>query len=91
MKRVINGKRYDTETATLISQWDESGPHLGDNARNKELYHTPNGSWFTVTSWWDGEEKKCQFLAISNMAARSYLEEVNDQASLEMYFDIEDA
>lgn len=91
MKRILNGKLYDTETANRISQWSESGRHLGDHGLNKELYRTANGNWFTVTSWWDSEKQKFQFQTISDMAARSYLEEVNDQASLEIYFDIEDA
>lgn len=45
MKKIINGKRYDTETATEVAQ--QTWGHHGDFARKEEtLYKTKNGAWF---------------------------------------------
>lgn len=47
MRQVIDGKRYDTETATLICSdhyWD--GHNWRRQARNTFLYKTPRGAWF---------------------------------------------
>ena len=55
--RIVNRKRYSTETATLIADdvfWD--GHNFERNGRNTWLYRTPNGRYFTVTcSQWQGE------------------------------------
>ena len=46
MKAIIDGKRYDTETADLIHAWD-NGHYGGDfRSRSKTLYHTHAGRWF---------------------------------------------
>ncbi|MFD1362777.1 hypothetical protein [Lentibacillus salinarum] len=45
MKKIIEGKRYNTETATEIYDWSRGIP--GDfNYRRKTLYHTKKGAWF---------------------------------------------
>jgi len=48
--RVIDGKRYNTETATEIySFWNGYG--CGDfNTYSKTLYRTPKGAWFFYES-----------------------------------------
>ena len=47
MKKVINGKRYDTETATKVA--DDSYSNYGDLGYwSEELYHTNKGNWFLV-------------------------------------------
>ncbi len=46
MKRVINGKLYNTKTATLLVSWDN---RLGSNDFNncsETLYRTENGNYF---------------------------------------------
>lgn len=46
MKSIINGKRYDTATATLAHSWD-NGHYTSDfKYRSKDLYRTPRGAWF---------------------------------------------
>jgi len=46
MKRILNMKRYDTETSEVIAKWDNGG-HRGDFHRCEEtLYRTRNGNWF---------------------------------------------
>ena len=50
MKKVINGKVYNTETATLIHEWD-NGIYGNDFKRCEEgLYRTDKGAYFTAGS-----------------------------------------
>ena len=45
MKKVINGKRYDTETAALVAA--DSYSHPGDLGYwSEEIYRTKRGNWF---------------------------------------------
>lgn len=45
MKKIINGKRYDTETATEIDSWEYGYP--SDHRHVYEaLYKTDNGAYF---------------------------------------------
>lgn len=46
MKRVINGKRYDTETATKIANWDNGCYSTDFNYVDEDLYLTKSGNWF---------------------------------------------
>ncbi len=50
MKRIIDGKRYDTETAEQIAEWDNG--HYGSDFRSCEeaLYRTKKGQYFTAGS-----------------------------------------
>jgi hypothetical protein len=56
--RIIDRKKYSTETATLIADdvyWD--GHNMERHGRNTFLYRTPNGAFFTVTlTEWQGEK-----------------------------------
>lgn len=46
MIRVINGKRYNTDTAKTIYSWD-NGQFIDDfRRRDKTLYLTNKGNWF---------------------------------------------
>lgn len=57
MSAVIDGKRYSTETATLLASdevWD--GSNWERHGRNAFLYRTAKGAFFTVTlTQWQGE------------------------------------
>lgn len=57
MTKIVNRKKYDTETATLIASneyWDGSNWERG--GRNQFLYRTPKGAYFTVNlTQWQGE------------------------------------
>ena len=45
MKKIINGKRYDTETATLVTEWESGYPSdLGYVC--EELYKKRTGEYF---------------------------------------------
>lgn len=55
--RIINRKRYSTENATLLAHdayWD--GNNHERKGRNRFLYRTSKGNYFTVSqSHWQGE------------------------------------
>lgn len=57
MRKVINGLRYDTETAIEIASdryWD--GSNMDRRGRNCHLYKTRNGNYFSFnTTRWQGE------------------------------------
>lgn len=46
MKKVINGKLYDTETAELIFEWNNGRYCTDFRHREKDLYRTKKGNWF---------------------------------------------
>ena len=46
MKKVINGKVYNTETAELIFSWDNGRYGNDFRSRSKDLYRTKKGNWF---------------------------------------------
>jgi hypothetical protein len=56
--RIVNRKRYDVKTATLLASdayWD--GHNFERRGRNTWLYRTPKGNYFTVTrTQWQGED-----------------------------------
>lgn len=46
MKKIINGKVYDTSTATLVSEWDNGLLHDRLNATEENLYQKKTGEFF---------------------------------------------
>ena len=75
MQRVVNGKRYNTKSATLVADdvyWD--GNNFERSGRNSWLYRTPRGAFFLVTaSQWQGERDSLEPLTTSE--AKEYYEE----------------
>lgn len=49
-KAIINGKRYNTETATLVDEWDNGLSYSDFKHCEESLYRTKKGSWFTLGS-----------------------------------------
>jgi hypothetical protein len=50
MKQIINGKRYNTDTATLLHEW--SNDYYGNDFRwcEESLYKTKSGNYFLTGS-----------------------------------------
>lgn len=49
MKKIINGRKYDTETAELVASYGYS--NVGDfHYWEEDLYRTKFGNWFIVGS-----------------------------------------
>ena len=46
MKKVIDGKMYNTETAELVHEWDNGRFTSDFRYRRKVLYRTKKGKWF---------------------------------------------
>jgi hypothetical protein len=76
MEQIVDGLRYDTETATKVahdryfdgSNWDR-------NFRNTYLYKTRNGRFFVYrTSQWQGERDHIE--PVSPDEARFYYEQL---------------
>ncbi len=71
MKRVINGKLYSVETATLLADneyWD--GHNWERQGRNSFLYKTPNGRYFMVhLTQWEGQADTIETLELEEAKA----------------------
>jgi hypothetical protein len=52
MKRIINHKLYNTETATEIARWDNELPANNINAIKETLFRTAKGAYFL--QYWGG-------------------------------------
>ncbi len=67
MQRVVNGVRYNTETAELVADdvyWD--GHNLERHGRNTWLYRTKKGNYFVVTgTQWQGERDGLEPVSLS--------------------------
>ena len=103
MRKIINGKRYDTETATQVAHYRHSNP--GDFAfYAEELYRTRRGNWFLAGEGGPmsayarsvGQNETAGGSGISPLTsdeARDWLETKGKTLELEKYFgdEIEDA
>lgn len=74
MVKVVNGRRYSTETATLLADdeyWD--GRNMDRDGRNHFLYRTQKGRYFTVTlTRWQRECHSLDLLENEDEARRLY-------------------
>lgn len=79
MQQIVNGLKYDTDTAALVasdryfdgSNWDRNG-------RNTYLYRTPAGRYFLErTSRWQGERDHIEPVSLEE--ARQYYEDLQEQ------------
>lgn len=101
MKAIIDGKRYDTETATVIAEWS-NGYLYSDFAYCAEtLYRTKKGTWFL-----NGEggahsrygrsvgDRICggsRIVPLSDAEAREWLESHRETAAIDAHFPVEEA
>lgn len=103
MKKIIDGKRYDTETATKVANWDNGCYGNDFNAVDEDLYITKNGNWFLdgsggarskyATCYGSSSCGGRELIPMSADEAKKWLEEHNCVNALEQYFssDIVDA
>jgi len=90
MRKVIAGKRYDTETSTEIAT-SESGDPCNNGATTKTLYRTPLGAWwFCKSRKHDHGHWVTDIEPVAADDAYAYLESHSDQeahcAAIESYF-----
>lgn len=104
-KKIIDGKRYDTETAEQVASWSNGLSYSDFNHCEEDLYRTKRGNWFTCGSGgprssycrpagqdsWTGSSNIIR--ALSPAEAREWLENHNETDALERFFpeQIEDA
>lgn len=97
-KKIIDKKRYDTETATLVAEWSNGLSYSDFNHCEEDLYRTKSGNWFTCGSGgprssysrstgqnsWSGSANVIR--ALSHDEAREWLERNDEAEALETYF-----
>jgi hypothetical protein len=103
MKRVIDGKLYNTETAELIHEWSNGMSSSDFKHCEEALYHTAKGAWFLVgeggalssyaqsagsNSWTGGERLQ----PLTDLEAKRWLEDREADADvIASHFEIEAA
>jgi hypothetical protein len=80
VRKIINGKAYDTDTATLVASGDH-GHELSQAWWS--LYRTPAGAWFEVAADHDGIVEG--FQPLTDAEARRWLEQ-QENPIVEQYF-----
>lgn len=104
MKKIIDGKKYNTETAEEIASYSNNLPTSDFNWYEESLYKTKNGNWFIAGNGgaMSGYSESCgnncwggssDLRPVTNDEAKSWLEEHDEIDALETYFkdDIIDA
>lgn len=96
MRQIIDGMRYDTDTATLVASFGKGNGRSDFHVIREELYVTDAGRWFVAGEggarssyrirhgdmWGPGSEIR----PLSDDEARRWLEEHNRVAAIEEYF-----
>lgn len=83
MKAIIEGRLYDTETATLVAGDDVWG------GRNKFLYRTKRGRWFLCHyTQWQGEHNRIEPIGVCR-AQQSYEDLTCHEITYKQAFGIE--
>lgn len=74
-KRIIEGKTYNTETATQLAGWDDNNDEFGPYDSGRYLYQTRFGAFF-LYSFLDGaaEDDFEKILPLTPEQAREWLE-----------------
>ena len=103
MIRIVNGRRYNTETATLLCNISRGGFSRSDFAYDDtDLYVTKNGNFFIAgeggaSSRWaerHGNNATCGgsgLRPLDKNDARSLLEQYGSAAQVEEHFAVEEA
>lgn len=101
MKKIINGKRYDTDTAEFIGKWENIYNSADLQYECEELYRKKTGEFFmygeggpassyavqTGTSSWSGS---CKITPITEDEAKKWVEKNLDGDVYESLFEIEE-
>lgn len=97
MRRVIDGKIYDTKTADCIAEWENQYYRNDFHFCEESLYRTKRGNWFLAggggpmskyarsagqNSWTGGEGLE----SLTSDEARQWLEEKGFTEELEEHF-----
>ena len=96
MKRIINGKRYNTETAEELHNWSNGLGGSDFRNRDESLYRTKNGAYFLsgeggpMTQWSQACGNMTSggegIIPMTDAEARRWLEEHDGHDALETHF-----
>ena len=90
MKKVIDGKVYNTETAELVHEWTNGRSTRDFKHRSKDLYKTKKGNWFIyhmAVSCGDNSYSGSKDIEpISEKNALRFLESHDGIKAIEKYF-----
>lgn len=70
MKKIINGKLYNTETAERIGRWGKNLPGNDFNYCQKDLYRKKTGEFFLAVDFYGGE----RITPLTEAEAREWVE-----------------
>lgn len=103
MKKIIDGKRYDTDTAELICTLKCDAPAGDWHFHDTDLYRTKHGAFF-LSGWgmggsmWGRKLYDCNdhvegegLRLLTDDEAREILEQEDQTDAIEEYFEVEDA
>ena len=103
MKKIINGKKYDTDTAGVIHEWD-NGYYTNDfHYCSADLYRTKNGAYFLhgeggamsaySASYGNSRGSGSDIIPLTEKEALKWLEDHDGAEAIEEYFadEIEEA
>ena len=101
MKKIVNGKRYDTETATGIASWSNNLGTSDFHYIEEILYRTKNSNWFLyveggATSKYSSPQGSARgygrdIIPLTIEETQEWLEKHDEVEVLEKYFVFEDA
>ena len=101
MKKIINGRRYDTDKATMVATIESRLPYTDFHYYEELLYRSPRGGWFLVgaggaLSRWGGGFNGgagTSIVPLSDAETKQWLESAEETHAIEEYFgdSIEDA
>jgi hypothetical protein len=96
MKKIIDGRRYDTENAELVAEFYNHLSASDFRYLSEDLYRTPAGSWFlhgeggAMTQYsrpdGDGWTGGSDIHPLGEEDARQWLEDHDEIEALEKYF-----
>ena len=103
MKKIVNGLKYDTETATKVAEYEPFSNTTDFNWWCEELYRTSEGKWFkygeggplSMYAKSGGKQTwgSSEIIPLAQDEAYEWLEKYNFVDKIEQYFpnNIEDA
>lgn len=102
MIKIINGRKYDTETAKMVGSWDNGYPTSDFNYCSEKLFRKKTGEFFLFgdggamskysmscgTNNWCGS---CEIIPLSEDGAKQWAEEhLDGDAYIEIFGDVEE-
>jgi len=90
MIKIIDGKKFNTQTAMLVAEWDNGYCSWEMMFQAGSLYRTKRGNWFVVFSCFErvfgSSARGRDIRPLTSEEAMAWLEEKNFTAELEEYF-----